>query len=217
MIKRIKSFVNGLVCKNANKKKMNNLFETRVSQHFLFNSLNSVVSLCRKNPEAAAELVIEISTYLQKSLEDKTPLISLDEELEHVFSYINIQKARFPDRLKIVVDIEDDIQCLMPAFTLQPIVDNAIRHGVLKRKQGGTVSISIEKLPHSVQVSVKDDGIGMTMEQIFSLTKRWNKHLSIYRVNHTLKTVGFKGLDINSVQNEGTIVAFGIPFIKKNN
>lgn len=217
MIKKMKSFVNGLVCKNENKKKMNNSFENRVSQHFLYNSLNSVVSLCRKNPESAAELVGEISTYLQRSLEDKASLIALDEELEHVLSYINIQKARFPDRLKIVIDLESNIQCLLPAFTLQPIVDNAIRHGVLKRKQGGAVSILIKKLPHSIQISVKDDGAGMNTEQLASLFKRCNKHHSIYRVNNALKIVGSNGLDINSVQNEGTIVTFGIPFIKNNN
>ncbi len=211
MIKIIKSFVNGLVYKNSNEKKINNLFENRVSQHFLFNSLNSVISLCRKKPEAAAELVGEISTYLQRSLEDKASLIALDEELEHVLSYINIQKARFPDRLKIVLDIEDNIQCLIPSFTLQPIVDNAIRHGVLKRKQGGTVSISIRKLPYLVQITVKDDGAGMTVDQIETLYKKCNKHHSLYKVNHTLKVIGFNGLDINSVPSKGTTVAFGIP------
>ncbi len=112
---------------------MNNSFKDRVSQHFLFNSLNSAVSLCRKDPEAAAGLILEISAYLQKSLEEKAFLIPLEEELEHVFSYINIQKARFPDRLKIELDMEEDSRYLIPAFTLQPVLDNAIRHGVLKR------------------------------------------------------------------------------------
>lgn len=211
MQKQTKGCISRLVCKNPNKKKMNNLFENRVSQHFLFNSLNSVAALCRKNPEAAAELVGEISTYLQRSLEDKPFLIALDEELEQVFAYSNIQKTRFPDRLKIVIDIEDNIQCLLPAFTIQPLVDNAVRHGILKRKHGGAVCISIKKLQHSVRISVKDDGLGMSTEQCASLFKRCNKNHSLYRVNHSLKTAGFNGLDINSVQGEGTTVTFEIP------
>jgi len=211
MIKKVKSFFNSLACKNTKRKKMNHSFENRISNHFLFNSLNSVISLCHKNPEAAAELVGEISTYLQRSMEDKDSLIALDEELEHVLSYMNIQKARFTDRLKVMVDIEDNIQCQIPAFTLQPIFDNAIRHGVLKRKQGGTVSISIKKLPCSVRITVKDDGTGMTDEQLDVLFKRSNKHHSIYKVNHALKTAGIKGLEIKSAYNEGTTVIIEIP------
>jgi len=190
---------------------MNNSLENRVSLHFLFNSLNSVAALCRKNPEAAAELVGEISTYLQRSLEDKASLIALDEELEHILSYINIQKVRFQDRLKVSMDIDDDRQCLVPPFILQPIVDNAIRHGVLKRKYGGTVSIVIKKLPHSVQITIKDDGPGMTEEQLDLLLQRSNKHHSIYKVNRVLKIAGSKGLEVKSTYNEGTIVMMEIP------
>lgn len=211
MIKKIKIHLNDLVNKKANMKNRSNSFEDRVSQHFLFNSLNSVVSLCRKNPEAAAELVGEISTYLQKSLNNNTSLVSLDEELEHVLSYMNIQRTRFDDRLNITLDIEDNVQCLLPPFTLQPIVDNAIRHGVLKRKQGGTVSMSIKKLQHSVIITVADDGAGMTGEQLSVLFKRSNKHHSMYRVNHSLKTAGIKKLAIKSTYNKGTAVIIEIP------
>ena len=212
MIKIVKGFFKALTCKNQNRKKMNYSVESIISKHFLFNSLNSVISLCHENPEAAAELVCEISTYLQRSMENKAPLITLDEELEHVLSYINIQKVRFPDRLKITLDIEDNINCQIPAFTLQPIVDNAIRHGVLKRKQGGNVSISIKKQPNSIRITVKDDGDGMTDEQLDALCKRKNKHHSIYKVNHSLKKAGIKGLKISSYQNHGTIVIIDIPF-----
>jgi LytS/YehU family sensor histidine kinase len=187
-------------------------FESRVSRHFLFNALNSVVALCRKDPEAAALLAGEIGTYLQRSLEGKPSRIALEEELEHVFAYVNIQKARFPDRLKIVTEIEEGLVCLLPAFTLQPLVDNAIRHGILKRKRGGAVGISAQKLTHSVRITVRDDGDGMTAEQLASLFKRHNRHHSLYKVNHLLKKAGCKGLTVNSVQNEGTTVALEIPF-----
>lgn len=201
------------VLKNATEKvNQENSFENRMSRHLLFNALNSAVALCRKDPEAAAELLIEISSYLQRSLVNTAPLIPLEEELEHVFSYIYIQKVRFPHRLEVVLDIETDLSCLIPAFTLQPIVDNAIRHGLLKRKQGGTVSLSIHSVPRAVQVCIKDDGAGMSAEQLASLFNDGNQHRSLYRVHHALQTAGFSGLDIRSQCNEGTRVAFDLPF-----
>lgn len=190
---------------------MNNSFEDRVSQHFLFNSLNSAVALCRKDPEAAAGLILEISTYLQKSLEDKAFLIPLEEELEHVSSYVNIQKARFPDRLKIELDLEEDSRYLIPAYTLQPLLDNAIRHGTLKKKQGGTVILSIKKLQHSVRITVQDDGAGIPARQQDTLLKSRNKQHSLYKINHRLKMIGSDGLNVHSLQDEGTTVTFDIP------
>jgi LytS/YehU family sensor histidine kinase len=212
-VNKIKRFIYGFICRNQSKKEIYIAFNKRISLHFLFNSLNAVASLCRKNPEAAYDLVIEISTYLQRSLEEKAVLIPLQEELEHVFSYINIQSARFSDRLKIVTDIEEGIQCMIPSSILQPIVDNSIRHGILKRKQGGTVSISIKKEAKSVQIVVKDDGIGMTMKQIDTLFKRYNKHHSLYKANRILKMSGFSGLGIESIKNGGTVITFTIPAI----
>lgn len=190
-------------------KKSNYLFQKTISQHFLFNSLNSVASLCRTDPEAAADLVIEISTYLQKSLETMASLISLKEELEHVFSYINIQRTRFSNRLEIVLDIEENIDCLLPSFTLQPIIDNAILHGVLKRRQGGIVLLSVKNSPQGVQFKITDNGVGMTTDQ---LTRILDKSSSLFQIDHNLKAHGFNGLIINSIEGQGTDVSFAIPF-----
>jgi len=211
MLEKIINMINGWIYKKVNRGNTKNSFENRVSQHLLFNSLNSVISLCRKDPDAAADLVGEISTYLQRSLEDKAVLIPLAEELEHAISYINIQKARFPDRLKIEQDIDVNLQCLLPAFTLQPIIDNAIRHGVLKRNNGGTVSISIKKLPDFVRFSVKDDGEGMDAGQQALLFKSCHSRNSLYKINNVLKKVGFKGLHVESRRTVGTLIAFEIP------
>lgn len=189
-------------------KKSNYLFENRISQHFLYNSLNSVASLCRTDPEAAAELVIEISTFMQKSLETKAPLITLKDELEHVTSYINIQKTRFSNRLEISLDIEENIDCLMPSFTLQPIVDNAIIHGVLKRRQGGTVLLSVQGAPQGVQFKITDSGVGMTTDQLTCLL---DNRSSLFQIDHNLKAHGFDGLIINSKEGQGTDVSFTIP------
>lgn len=154
---------------------------------------------------------IFLSSTAPSSILSASTLITLDEELEHVLSYINIQKARFPGRLKIVTDIDDNIHCKLPPFSLQPIVDNAIRYGVLKRAKGGTVSLSVKKLPRLVRITVKDDGAGMTGEQLDNLFDRRNRHHSLYRINRALKTAGIKGLEIKSAYNDGTVVTMEIP------
>lgn len=185
---------------------------SRISRHFLFNSLNAVAALCRKDPEAAAELVGEISTYLQLSLEEKPFLIPLEEELEHLRSYLQIQQVRFPGRLKIIPHIETGPTCLLPAFTLQPLVDNAVVHGVLPQRAGGTIRISIQKTPSgTVRIVIQDDGVGMTREQLSHLFRKENKHRSLYRINQALKTAGLPVLSITSGANQGTIVTVEIP------
>ena len=191
-------------------KNSNDLFENRVSKHFLFNSLNAVASLCYTDPGAAAELVIELSTFLQKSLK-KAPLITLAEEMEHVISYINIQKTRFSNRLEITLDVEKNVNCWLPSFTLQPIVDNAIIHGVLKKRHGGTVLLSVQSSPQGIQFKVTDNGAGMNTGRLTSLLNTCNKHHSLFQVDYKLKTNGFNGLAIDSTEGRGTEVSFTIP------
>jgi LytS/YehU family sensor histidine kinase len=210
MIKEVKRFIRSLIEQHLDKQRQHNPFDNRVSRHFLFNALNAVITLCRQNP-VAADLVVDISTYLQRSLEDKEFIITLDEELEQVISYLNIQKIRFADRLTIEVEIEPGLQGSLPAFTLQPLVDNAIIHGVLKRKGGGRVNLSINRQPSCIRISVRDDGVGMTTDQLASLFKRGNQHRSLYRVNRNLKKAGFKALEIKSAPNAGTTVSLEIP------
>jgi sensor histidine kinase YesM len=187
------------------------LFANQVFQHFLFNSLNSVASLCRTDPEAAAELVIEISSFLQKSLEKKPSLITLEEELEHVTSYINIQKTRFSNRLEIELHIEETVDCLLPPCTLQPLIDNAVIHGVLKKRAGGMVLLSVQSTPYGIQFRITDNGIGMNAGQLALLLDSCNNIHSLFQIDCKLKANGFKGLTISSIKGQGTEVSFTIP------
>jgi two-component system sensor histidine kinase LytS len=170
-------------------------FAARISRHLLFNALNALVVLCRKDPEAAAGLAAEIGAYLRTGLKAKGRLIELDEELEHVLAYLNIQRTRFPDRLNIILEIEEGTGCLIPPFTLQAVVDNAVRHGALAGRQGGMVSLSVQKRSGTVQIMVKDDGPGMTDEQIARL----------------LQAKGLPGWEIYSSCSAGTTAVKEIP------
>ena len=188
-------------------KRQNPFSLNRISWHLVFNALNSASALCRKNPEQAAELLDSIGTYLQKSLENKTTMIPLSEELEHVMAYITIQKTRFSDRIQFYLKVEQELHFLIPAFILQPLVDNALRHGILKRRQGGTVSLEIRSVSQGIDIVLSDDGLGISKIRLSTLLKRENRGHSLHIVNRRLKAAGFSGLQIFSCPNSGTRVA----------
>jgi len=116
---------------------------SQIQPHFLFNSLLSIKYLCKNDPSAAGEAVDQFSSYLRRNLEalENRNLIPVTEELEHVKAYLNLEKRRYKDLLKIEFDIRSTAFSI-PALTIQPLVENAVRHGISKKETGGTVKIA---------------------------------------------------------------------------
>jgi two-component system LytT family sensor kinase len=107
------------------------LIQTQVNPHFLFNTLNTIAAVTRQDPEKARHLLQHLSNFFRKNLKRDSDVATLKEELDHVHSYLEIEKARFTDRLSIDVDVDDHLMNVpVPTFTLQPLVENAIKHGV---------------------------------------------------------------------------------------
>ncbi len=118
------------------------LIQAQVNPHFLFNALNTIVAVVRKNPEKARTLLLHLSNYFRKNLKRSSDLATLEEELDHVNSYLYIEKARFGDKLQIVQDIDSRLlRAKVPTFTLQPLVENAIKHGISNMIGNGLVTI----------------------------------------------------------------------------
>ncbi|MGI6093430.1 MAG: LytS/YhcK type 5TM receptor domain-containing protein, partial [Negativicutes bacterium] len=110
----------------------------QINPHFLFNSLNTIVSLCRTNSEEARHLIIELSDFFRRSLKSAQEFVNIQEELELVDSYLTLEKARFGRRLSVEKDIDSEAMSVpIPIFTLQPLVENAVKHGLLAKEQGG--------------------------------------------------------------------------------
>lgn len=139
--------------------------QSQINPHFIFNALNTISTFCREKPEMARELLIALATYFRKSIQIQNTFVSLHEEMQYVNAYLQIEKARFDDRLEIIIDIRDNLECRMPYLILQPIVENAVVHGAMKRRHG-VVKITAKEMGNEVMISVADNGYGIEQEII---------------------------------------------------
>ena len=142
--------------------------QAQIRPHFLYNTLNTIMGFCRKDPEKARELLDQLSCYLRGKFKfgEMDKFILLKEELELVKAYLHIEKARFGDRLQVVSSFPAGANYWIPPLILQPLVENAVRHGIYPRKEGGTIVIKAEDLADALVISIKDDGVGMSKTKI---------------------------------------------------
>ena len=151
------------------------LLQAQINPHFLFNALNTLAAVIRKDPEAARQIVQYLSTFFRKSLKRVSTEATLKDEIEHVDAYLRIELARFADRLDVTLDVADDLLPLrLPAFSLQPIVENAIKYGISQMIEPGKITISARRQDDTLQIVVEDsaglyrptpggDGLGMNL------------------------------------------------------
>lgn len=139
-----------------------------IDQHFLFNTLNSILSLCRENSEEARRVVLELSNYLRFSF-SADEIVFLQEEIDHIKSYLYIQKVRFGNRLNINYNIENDLNFLISKNSLYNLIDNAVNHGILKKNIGGTITFMVIRHKEEIVIEIKDDGVGMEDDKIMKI------------------------------------------------
>jgi len=146
--------------------------QTQINPHFLFNALNTISCFCREKPEKARELLLALSSYFRNMLNAVDLMVPLETELEHVRAYVMLEEARFEDRLAVDIDAgPEDCTCHVPSLILQPIVENAIKHGAMKREQG-RVSIRVRRGEKETLIDVEDNGPGMDKRYIDSLYEK---------------------------------------------
>ncbi|MDB1922382.1 sensor histidine kinase [Clostridium tertium] len=196
----------------ANKAELKAL-QTQINPHFLFNALNAIASSIRINPNNARELIINLSSYLRFNLELNSEFIDVKKELKQVKDYIEIEKARFGDKLNVIYDI-DDVDIKIPSLTIQPLVENAIVHGILKDTHNGTVKISLKDKGEKVKISIIDSGVGISEEMINNIytDNVPEKKIGLYNVHSRIKLIYGDGLKIKRL-DKGTMIEF---YINKN-
>lgn len=145
--------------------------QAQINPHFLFNALNTIMYYCRQEPEVARRLLTHLGNYYRKNLAVPSSLITLDKEINHVNDYVEIETFRFQGKLRVDVEIGKDCQCFVPPLILQPIVENAIKHGLYPKQEGGRVVIRGVLKGRDVEIEVEDDGVGMTAQQIAEALK----------------------------------------------
>lgn len=190
------------------------LMLSQIQPHFLYNTLNTITALCRINPKLAEETTVKFSSYLRENMYNlgKNDTQPFSKELEHTKIYIDIEKLRFGDRVRVEYDIKVE-NFDMPTLTLQPIVENAVKHGVCKKMEGGTIKITTESKDKENIIVISDDGIGFSMEKILSDGK---VHIGIQNVKERLKNIINAELEITSFIGLGTVVKIIIPKKGKN-
>lgn len=182
---------------------------SQIQPHFLYNTLNSIYQLCETNPMRARSLVNSFSEYLRNNLStlEEPGLITFETELSHVNTYLDIEKVRFEDTL----EIEYDIKCVdfsLPVLTVQPIVENAVKHGTSKKRGGGTVRISTREDKESYIIEVSDTGCGFDSAKPKNDGKR---HVGIENVKQRLSNMCGGSLSIESTVGKGTLATIIIP------
>lgn len=181
----------------------------QIKPHFLFNSLNTIMSLIRTDADEARRLLQELSVILRSGFKDSATRIPLKEELRVVEAFLRIEKARFPEKLVIEYDVDENIQIEVPPLILQPIVENAVRHGIRNKQGVGTVRISIHKEDDKIHFDVADDGVGMTKEKIENL--KFATGIGLNNVRDRLRSIYEVNLHIDSEPDVGTHIYFSIP------
>ncbi len=181
---------------------------SQIQPHFLYNALAAISRLCYDNPKAY-EALLTFSTYLRvnmDSLNQKTP-IPFEKELEHVRQYVFLEKLRFEERLTIVYEIETT-DFAIPPLTLQPMVENAVRHGINQKRAGGTVRIRAEEKGGGYLITVADDGIGCDLD---AALKSGGAHTGIANVQGRLAAMCGGRLTVTSQPGSGTVAVITIP------
>ena len=193
----------------ANKAELRAL-QSKINPHFLFNALNAISASIRMNPDTARQLVINLSRYLRYNLElNDDELIDIKKELWQVKDYIAIEQARFGDKLSMIYDIDEDLHFTLPSLLIQPLVENAIVHGIQPCRGKGVVTLSVKDLGDRVRVAVRDTGAGISEEVMRRVARDdmpGNK-IGLLNVHHRVKLLSGQGLCITRHQ-PGTEIAF---------
>ncbi len=193
------------------------LIQAQIKPHFLFNTLNTIASLSETDPDRTRELLAEFGVYLQSSfdLRNLDRKVPFEKEWKLVQSYLNIEKARFGERIQVAFDLPGPVSVTLPPLTLQPIVENALRHGVLKKLEGGRLHIAVTPEPGFIRIAVRDNGAGMPPEKRAAvLAGTYRGGIGLVNVNRRLKNAYVEGISIESAEGAGTLVSFRIPAVQ---
>jgi LytS/YehU family sensor histidine kinase len=187
------------------------VLQAQLNPHFLFNALNGVATLIRENRgSSAANMVSTLSDFLRATLRTvNLPEITVAEELVFVDQYVELQQLRFADRLEVIVDAtEETYSALVPTLILQPLVENAVQHGVLTQERGGSVRICIKKCRKHLLLTVDDDGPGPAS----SIPQRFGVGLA--NTSERLRTLYGEGaaMSIGRSTRGGFVVNLRLPF-----
>ena len=187
---------------------------SQIQPHFIYNSLSSISTLIPLDPDKAQAALDDFTEYLRMNLSSLTEVrcVAFENELKHIKTYVSLEKMRFGDRLKVVYDV-NTTHFMLPPLTIQPIVENAIKHGILKKLEGGTLSVKTYETDKTYVVEIADDGVGF---YIADVDFEANKHFGLKNIQYRLATMCGADLAVKSEIGVGTTVTVTFPKEKAN-
>jgi sensor histidine kinase YesM len=189
----------------------------QISPHFLFNTLTTIASLTRTDPERAHALIIDLAEFFRSALVDHGEVVPLERELEYVERYLRFESARYGERLRVEYDVDRRVYGVpVPLLSIQLLVQNAVVHGIVPREKNGCVSISARENLGVCEVIVRDDGVGIepqTLKRVLSRGFGSGAGIGLDNVQRRLTALfgPQHGLRIESEPGSGTIARFTVP------
>ncbi|WP_420795387.1 histidine kinase [Desulfofalx alkaliphila] len=193
--------------------------QAQINPHFLFNTLNTISMFIRTDPETARRLLQRLAAFFRHSLKRRGHLVTFEEELEYLHHYLVLEKARFREKLRIKKEIDSEVlKYKIPVLTLQPLVENSIRHGITPKVEEGTVKLTAKISDGEIHIAVHDDGVGIQPEMLSKVLKPGfgsGSGVGLSNVHERLKILFGEeyGITITSTPGKGTSVFVRIPLL----
>lgn len=177
---------------------------SQIQPHFIYNTLASISTLIKIDPDKAQKALDDFTEYLRTNLSSlsNTGLILFSDELKHIETYLSLEKMRFDDRLNIIYDIKAK-DFMVPPLSIQPLAENAVKHGIMRKLEGGTVKIKSYERKDAYIVEISDDGVGFNMDDIKVSS---TNHIGLNNVKYRIAKMSHGDLKIRSEINKGTTV-----------
>jgi len=190
--------------------------QAQIQPHFIFNTLNSISALSLIDLKRMRDMLEAFGDVIRSKIKFRDELVPIEEELNIVRAYLHIEKERFDDRLQVQWEISECGRLMIPLLTIQPLVENAVRHGVMKRTRGGTITIRLTDTGTHALIVIADDGVGIEeeiMQRLSGHPSEPDRGIGISNTHLRLKRYYGKGLDIQSAPDRGTSVSFSVPYL----
>ncbi|GAA1031461.1 MULTISPECIES: histidine kinase [Amycolatopsis] len=193
-----------------------NALRAQMSPHFVFNALTAIAELIRKDPDEARELLMDFADFCRYSFRAPGTYTTLAEEFRNIDRYLTIENAVRGGKLTVRMKVAPEVlSVVVPYLTVQPLVENAVRHGLSRRPRGGTVTIIAEDAGAEAVVSVEDDGVGMDPRQLQEVTRhlKAGSHVGLGNVNHRMRSIFGENhaLTVETAPGAGTKVILRVP------
>jgi two-component system sensor histidine kinase YesM len=202
------------------------LLQSQINPHFLYNTLDAIIWLAQAGEQKkVVSMVRSLSDFFRTSLNRGKDIISLKEEVLHVRSYLEIQQVRYQDILNYEIDVPEELgRYLIPKITIQPLVENALYHGIKNKRGSGKIQIRGRRQEETLVIEIADDGIGISKERLWQVNDGIQKKVltgkdiyGLYNVNERIRlNFGEKyGINIQSTYGEGTVVRVLLPCLEE--